>query len=134
MKAPRILDVNPDPDEYALVTGDEEVPPVLVQALGAGLRVLRCPGPSEVHCPAVHGKPCPLRQRAKVAIVYLAGEHEYHRPGRWDCIAGGRSPALAVLEGRKDALRAKNGFAVVGSERGPVGVLQALACLFDSPD
>ena len=120
--------------EYVLITGGDEVPPILEQALRAGLHVRRCPGPSHVYCPAVRGMRCPLRGEAKVAVVYLAGEHEFHESGRWQCITGGSSPTIVVLQGHDHAPRANNGFAVVGSEYGPLGVLEAIAALIDNPD
>lgn len=120
--------------EYALITGTKEVPRQLEQTLRAALPVRRCSGPAETHCPVVHGEHCPLREQAKVAIVYLAGEYEFNSPGRWQCIVGGLSPAIAVIEGEERAPRARNGFAVVGAERGPTGVLEAITCLFDNPE
>lgn len=121
--------------EYILITGsDEEVPPLVERSLGAALPVRRCPGPSaEMYCPAVHHKTCELRRDAKAAVVYLAGEHEFHAPGRWECVMGGTSPAVAVLAGLTHVTRSGPTFAIVGSGSGPLGVLQALAGMFDAP-
>ncbi|MGH2729362.1 MAG: hypothetical protein ACRDJI_02010 [Actinomycetota bacterium] len=123
-----------DPKEYVLITGGAEVPAAVEEALGAALEVRRCPGPSAVDCPAVHGNKCPLRSGAKAAVVYLAGTHEIVSPGRWECAAAAPSPAIAVLEGSSQAPRGRGRFALVGDAMGPVGVLQALASLFDYPD
>jgi hypothetical protein len=120
--------------EYVLITGGDEVSPEVVDSLRAGIAVRRCTGPAENYCPLLHGEHCPLRENARVAIVYMAGEHEFYFPGRWECLVGAASPAVAVLEGNRHSPHSRGGFAVVGSERGPMGVLQAIANLVDNPD
>ncbi|MGH2808674.1 MAG: hypothetical protein ACRDKT_15525 [Actinomycetota bacterium] len=122
--------------EYILVTGsEEEVPALLERSLGAALAVKRCPGPSAAkYCPALHHQTCELRRDAKAAVVYLAGEHEFHTPGRWECLMAGTSPGVAVLAGLTHIKRSGPTFAIVGARSGPLGVLQALAGMFDAPE
>jgi hypothetical protein len=76
-------------------------------------------------------KPCPLRDNARAKVIFFAGEHEFFTPGRWDCMAGSPSPSVAVLEGMDSSARGHEGFAVVGSERGPIGILAALSTVFE---
>ncbi len=120
--------------EYILITGGREVPVTLERALSAALPVRRCPGPEATYCPALRGERCPLRTGAKASVVYLAGEHEFFSPGRWDCVTAAPSPVIAVLEGSSHPARGRDGFAIVGGAAGPIGVLEALATLFDDPD
>lgn len=75
-----------------------------------------------------------VRQVMKATVVYLAGEHEFFSPGRWDCVTANPSPVIAVLEGGSHPPRGRNGFAIVGGEAGPIGMHEALATLFDGPD
>jgi hypothetical protein len=121
--------------EYVLMTGsDDQIPPALTESLAAALPVKQCPGPSsDLYCPAVHQEVCSLRRGAKAAVVYLAGEHEFHSPGRWECVMGGITPAVVVLEGLSGMRRSSPLFAIVGAKEGPLGVLEALAGMFDSP-
>lgn len=117
--------------EYIVLVGTSEVPEVLGEALERGLEVRRCPAEPHVRCPEVHGERCDLRRSAKAAVVYLSGEHEFFGQGRWRCVTAGLAPTVVVLEGSKLESRARCGFSVVGSERGPEAVLAALADLFD---
>lgn len=119
--------------EYILITGGLEVPRALERALSWALPVRRCPGPESCYCPVVHDEHCPLRAGAKATVVYLAGEHEFFSPGRWECVSATTSPVVAVLEGNSHPPRGRDGFAIVGGATGPIGVLEALAALFDDP-
>ena len=121
-------------EEYLLVVGGTEVPAALEPALRAALPVRRCNGPGAIDCPAVRHERCPLRAEAKAAIVYLAGEHEFHSAGRWDCVTTATSPAVAVIGAGSHPPRGRDGFAIVGGTTGPIGVLGALALMFDEPD
>lgn len=121
-------------EEYVLITGGPEVPAELELALNHALPVRRCLGPGEKECPAVRHEHCPLRAEAKASIVYLAGEHEFHSPGRWNCVTAAPSPVIAVVGGGSQPPHGRDGFAIVGGMRGSIGVLGALAALFDDPD
>lgn len=120
--------------EYLLITGGPEVPAGLLPALSGALPVHRCLGPGATDCPAVRHEHCRLRAEAKATIVYLAGEHEFYSPGRWDCVTAATSPVIAVIGGGSHPPRGRDGFAIVGGMTGPIGVLGALAALFDHPD
>lgn len=120
--------------KYVLITGGAEVPTSLDTALEAALPVRRCPGPSEVYCPAEHQESCPLRHGAKAAVVFLAGEHELFSLGRWECAAAAGSPAVIVLGGSTQPPRGDSNFMIVGDATGRAGVLEALAAVFDQPN
>lgn len=119
--------------EYVLVVGGPEVPVTLGPALENAGPVRYCSGPGGVDCPAVRHERCPLRAEAKATVVYLAGEHEFHSSGRWDCVTSSNTPAVAVIGGGTQPPHGSEGFAVVGERHGPLGVLGALAMLVDSP-
>jgi hypothetical protein len=124
-----------EPQEYILITAsEEEIPPLLERSLAAARPVKHCPGPSaQKYCPALHHQGCELRRDAKAAVVFLAGEHEFHTPGRWECLMAGMSPGVAVLAGLTHVQRSSPTFAIVGAGDGPLGVLEALAGMFDAP-
>jgi hypothetical protein len=47
------------------------------EAAAAGLHLIYCPGPSSVlpgHCPAFHGRPCPLVEGADAVVVSLRAD------------------------------------------------------------
>lgn len=116
---------------YVLLTGKDEIPPDLVDSLGAAVEVRHCAGAPDVECPAVRGLECPLRQDAKAAVVFLAGEHEFFLSRRWQCVTAGTTPAVVVLEGTDRSTYPYDGFAIVGAAEGTVGVLEALAAFAD---
>ena len=116
---------------YVLIVGEHGDTSDVGDVLANVTDVARCPGSSHVYCPAVHGEPCALRAEARAAVVHLAGAHEFFTQGQWECVTAGKAPTVVVLDGDLRAPRAENGFAVVGSARGPEGVLTALAELVD---
>jgi hypothetical protein len=114
-------------DPYVVIVG-HQVPPEVEIALRGGVKVKRCEDAAESgRCPIAVGQRCELRANARAAIVYLAGEHEFHSAAEWDCATAGPSPGIAVLEGSLHPARARNGFAIVGSAWGPAEVIATLA-------
>ena len=112
---------------YTLIVGSNPAGAALQSVLEPVTPVMNCPGSQAGECPAVLLRPCPLRDGARAAVVFFAGEHEFFRPGRWDCVMGGSMPSVAVLEGMDFSPRGREGLAVVGSEQGPIGILKALS-------
>ena len=117
----------PEDHGYVLVVGSHPAADALHSALESVAPVARCPGAQNGDCPATLLKPCPLRDNARAKVIFFAGEHEFFTPGRWDCMTGCSSPSVAVLEGMDFPARGHEGFALVGSERGPIGILEALS-------
>ena len=115
-------------DDYVLVVGEGPAADEAEMALSRSHKTKRCLGSTVGYCPAVHRQTCTLRTDASVAVVFLAGEHEFHAPGQWTCVSGGASPAVAVLEGSSFPIQGSNGFAIVGSAMGPAAVVDAVEC------
>ena len=120
-----------EPGEYVLIVGSHDAADALHNVLESVIPVARCPGARNGECPAVLLKPCPLRDSARAKVIFFTGEHEFFTPGRWDCMTGCSSPSVAVIEGADFPSRGSEGFAVVGSERGPIGILEALSTVLE---
>ena len=121
-------------EPYVLLVG-EHVPPTLELGLRAATKVKRCPGAGSRYCPMAHHERCELRDEARMAVVWLAGEHELSATTQWQCVSSAASPGVAVLEGSDHPLRARrgSGSAIVGSAAGPAAILAAMAILADEP-
>lgn len=117
---------------YVLIVGDDAGSAIVEEALAAGIEVRRCEGPGSVACPAAVGKRCPLRQKARATIVYL-DRHDSEFP-TLPCLALDAGPTVAVLEGTRLPLSTSDGYALVGSEKGALGVLEALTAVLDEED
>lgn len=113
-------------NDYLLVVGEGRHVDETARALSEKNHVKRCLGFAAVPCPAVHRERCPLRNEAAAAVVFLAGEHEFHSPGQWSCVMASTTPAVAVLEGSSQPVRGSTGFSVVGSKNGPTAVVEAI--------
>lgn len=119
-------------EPYVLIVG-RDVPRELELALRGAIHVKRCGGAASRMCPEAHGERCELRANARAAIVYLAGEHEFHSSAEWACLTAGPSPSVAVLEGSEHPSHARDGFALVGSAWGPAEVVATLARVLEDP-
>lgn len=117
--------------DYLLVVGEGRIADRTARALSVSDHVKRCLGSAAVPCPAVHRERCALRSEAAAAVVFLAGEHEFHTPGQWSCVIASTTPAVAVLEGSSVPVRGSTGFAVVGSKGGPAAIVEAINAAAD---
>ena len=110
---------------YVLIVGDSPDAAVVEEALAAGTEVRRCPGPAVTDCPAAGRHRCPLRGKAKATIVYL-DRHDHDFP-TLPCLAYDATPTVGVIADTSLPLHTSDGYALVGSDRGALGVLEAMA-------
>ena len=119
------------PIPYVLMVGENAGSALVEGALSAGAEVRRCPGPPDVGCPAAADKRCPLRKGAKATILYLDGrDREFPT---LPCLAADAGATVVVLEGSRLPLSVSDGYALVGSDRGTLGVLEAMAAIAEPP-
>ena len=111
------------PEGYALFVGERDH--VLSEALSAAIPVVRCPQSSSMGCPAMASKPCPVRQNARVTVVFVPTDADEQR--RLTCIGAVDAPVVAVVEGSTIGPIVTGDFAVVGDGSGAMGVLGAIS-------
>ena len=114
---------------YVLIVGDDPASAVVEEALAAGVEVRHCPGLLDGDCPATTKKRCPLRQKARATIVFL-DRHDREFP-TLPCLALDAGPTVAVLEGTRLPLNTSDGYALIGSDKGAMGVLEALTAVIE---
>jgi hypothetical protein len=114
---------------YVLIVGSDPESAVVEEALAAGVEVRHCPGPVDGNCPASAGKRCPLREKARATVVYL-DRHDHEFP-TLPCLALDVGPTVAVLGGTRLPLNTSDGYALVGSDMGALGVLEALSAVIE---
>ena len=112
---------------YVLVVGDSGNAALVEEALGVAVEVRSCPGPGAVPCPAATGATCALRKHARASVVYLTNSEDRH--STLPCFAIEGAPAVGVIEGSVLPLHSQDGYALVGSCGGTLGVLEAVAAL-----
>ena len=117
---------------YVLIVGDAPDAALVTEALAAGTEVRRCPGPTQLECPIAGGRKCPLRGKARATIVYL-DRHDHDFP-TLPCLAYDRAPTVGVLADTTLPLHASEGYALIGSDKGALGVLEALAAVVETTD
>lgn len=104
-----------------------------VDALGAAIPVVRCPG-GAVSCPAIHGDACAVRSNARVTAVHV-GEGDDEREQRLlSCVGASESRVVVVIEDSDIPPRVFGRFAVVGAAAGPLGVLAAIAGVIEADE
>jgi hypothetical protein len=117
---------------YVLIVGDAPDAALVEEALAAGTEVRRCPGPPVAECPVAAGRRCPLRKGARATIVYL-DRRQYDFP-TLPCLAYDAPPTVGVVGDTTLPLHASDGYALVGSKKGALGVLEALAAAIETKD
>ncbi|HET7482104.1 MAG TPA: hypothetical protein VFK89_04515 [Actinomycetota bacterium] len=113
-------------DRYVVVVGEGDAVDDAERSLSADFEIRRCPGYMDGNCPAMHRDRCELTAEADAAVVFFAGEHEFHAPGRWMCLDSAPRPAVAVIEGSPMPARGSDGFVVVGDRSGSDAVREAV--------
>jgi len=115
------------PDPYVLTVGSSGGSALVEEALSSGMDVRHCPGPPEVRCPATAERRCPLRKGARATIVFLEGrDHDFPT---LPCLAAEAGPTVVVVNGTRLPLTVSDDYALVGSDKGAMGVLEALAAV-----
>ena len=117
---------------YVLIVGDSPDAALVEEALAAGTEVRRCPGPTLLECPVAGGRRCPLRGKAKATIVYL-DRHDHDFP-TLPCLSYDATPTVGVIADTALPLHTSDGYALVGSAEGALGVLGALSAVIETTD
>lgn len=118
-----------DKSAYVLMVGDSPDAALVEEALSAGTEVRHCPGPRANECPLDRNQRCPLRSKALATIVYL-DRHEKDFP-TLPCLTYGATPTVGVVADTRLELHASDGYALVGSAKGALGVLEAVAAVME---
>jgi len=108
---------------YALLVGDGQG--ALSEALGEAIPVVRCAGASAIECPVMHGEVCKVRDDAKLTVVFVPSDEDQQQ--RLACVGTSDSRVVVVIEESDLPARVFGRFAVVGSQRGALGVLAAVS-------
>ena len=104
---------------------EEDTGPLRQTLSSEGWDVRGCAGPSAIRCPLLAGNDCELRDWADAAIVYM----DHRQPHASNVIkvrCAASSPAVVVLEGQVDSPRREGEFALVGSLRSSMGIVESL--------
>jgi hypothetical protein len=117
--------------DYTLIVGRSDLTADLEASLGTATPIFRCEGVASTKCPAVQGKRCPLRDGARFAVIFVGNDEIMS--DNVECMAGSDAPAVSVILGSSLAPYASGGFAAVGDELGPLGVLEAVAGIIEEP-
>ena len=115
---------------YALIVGERDHE--LSSALAEAVPVVRCPAARSMNCPAMESGSCAVRDNARTAIVFVSRGADQER--RLACLAASEAPAVAVIEGSTVGPLVSGGFAVVGAQSGPTGILGAICGVIEASE
>ena len=92
-----------------------------------GWETTACPGPSASTCPLLVGAPCPVREEADAAVVFVdAHSGSSGVLPKLRCAGDHSSPYVLALEGSLLKAEEHTGGTVIGSRRGEEAIAYAV--------